>query len=273
MVYRLFCFILFISIARPVYSQANPEKWLQVSLGPSLLNRQDLIFSPFVHTNLSLLNGGLEFHKRKNGHQFLRLQYNGFTAGLKTPYDYQLDGETHTAFPHSFTFVQLGYGRGWFIGKKDKDKTVLGLSLLMDVQAMNYEYGRFSFFGYYSTTALGAWYQHSLRHTEKSKVSAMVNLPLVSWMARSPYLINDDEFIENTFSHNGLATFFDYLEDGHLATWNEWQSVEISLQYQYDISQNWSLGAGWKFSFIHAALPKDLYSVQNNLSVVALLKL
>ena len=92
-------------------------------------------------------------------------------------------------------------------------------------------------------------------------------------MARSPYLINDDEFIENTFSHNGFSTFFKYLEGGHVVTWNELQSVEIGLNYQHMISEKWSLGAGWKFSFIHAALPKDLFSVQNNLSVMALLKL
>ncbi len=246
---------------------------LQVSVGPSFLTRQDLVFSPFIHSDFSLLNGGLEYQKSKRGHQFFRLNYAGFETGLQTPYDYVLDDTFGTSYPHDFTFVQIAYGHGFSIGKRDTLQPTLGFSLQMDVQAMTYQYGLFSFFGYYSTTALNIWYRQTLPLGTKSRLIGMVEVPIVSWLTRSPYLVNDDEFIENTYSHKGVETFFKYLEDGHIATWDEIQRLDLGLQYQYDLSRKWILGAAYKFSFIHASKPRDLYSIQNNFNLTLGIKL
>ena len=246
---------------------------LQFSVGPSFLTRQDLVFSPFIHTDFSLFNGGLEYQCNKRGHQFFRMNYAGFETGLQTPYDYIFDDSIATAYPHDFTFAQIAYGHGFSIGKRDTLRPTAGFAVQMDIQAMTYQYGRFSFFGYYSTTALNVWYRHTFPIGNKSRIIGMVEAPLVSWLTRSPYLVNDDDFIENTYSHNGFETFFEYLADGHIATWDEVQRVDLGLQYQYDLSRTWAVGAAYKFSFIHASEPRDLYSIQNNFNLTLGFKL
>ena len=252
-------------------AQRDSLPQLTLSLGLAHLSRQDLIFSPFVHKDLAPLTVGLKYEKNKKVHQFVRLDYAGFTAGLETPYDYLVDGETVTAFPHSFTFIGLDYGQGHWIG--DQKTSLIGGSINVDVQAMTYQYGRFSFFGYYANFGLGAWYKHIFKLSERHRLTVQVEIPLVSWMARSPYLINDDEFIENIYSHNGFTTFFAYLGDGELVTWNKLQTVNAGLDYQYALSDKWTIGASWQFAFIHASEPLALTSVQNNLGVMVGLRL
>ena len=264
---------LFYCIASLGYSHAQRDTLpqLTLSLGPAHLSRQDLIFSPFIHTDFSPLNVGLKYEKNKKVHQFVRLDYAGFSAGVATPYDYLVDDTIGTAYPHSFTFIGLDYGMGQWIG--EQKNSLIGGSFNVDVQAMNYQYGRFSFFGYYANFGLGAWYKHIFQLAEKHRLTAQFEVPLVSWMARSPYLINDDEFIENIYSHNGFTTFFAYFGDGELVTWNKLQTVNLGLEYKYALSDKWSIGASWQFGFIHASEPLDLNSVQNNLGVMVGLKL
>ncbi len=257
------------------FSQAQRDTLpqLTLSLGPAHLSRQDLIFSPFVHTDVAPFTVGLRYEKNKKVHQFVRLDYAGFSPGLETPYEYQFDGETETAYQHSFTFIGLDYGQGYWLGDTDKKQSLLGGSINMDIQAMNYNYGRFSFFGYYANIGLGVWYKHIFQLSDKHRLTAQIELPLFSWYARSPYLINDDDFIENIYSHNGFTTFFAYLGDGELVTWNKLQTVNANLEYQYALSDKWRIGASWQFAFIHASEPLALTSVQNNLGVVVGLRL
>lgn len=256
-----------------VQAQRDTTSHLTLSLGPAHLSRQDLVFSPFIHKDLSPLTVGLKYEKNKKVHQFARLDYAGFSTGIETPYDYLLDGETETAYPHSFTFVGLDYGLGKWMGKGGKIQSLAGGSINTDIQALNYQYGRASFFGYYATIGIGIWYKGVYQLSEKQRISGQVELPLVSWYARSPYLVNDDEFIENIYSHNGFTTFFAYLGDGTLVTWNKLQTVNLGFEYQYALSERWSIGASWQFAFIHASEPLPLTSVQNNLGVMVGLKL
>ena len=83
----------------------------------------------------------------------------------------------------------------------------------------------------------------------------------------------DDEFIENIYSHNGFTTFFAYLGDGELATWDKLQTVNAGIDYQYALSEKWSIGFQYKFAFIHATDPLPLTSVQQNFNVLIGLKL
>jgi hypothetical protein len=248
----------------PANAQRDTSSQLSIYIGPAMLSRQDLIFSPFIHKDLSPLSLGLKYEWDHTLHQFLKLDYAGFTAGVETPYDILVDGETETVFPHSFTFIGFDYGAGKWLGDNVRSPSLLGGSLNMDVQAMTYQYGRSSFFGYYATIGIGVWYKKYFHMGDRHQLSAQVEVPLVSWYARSPYLVNDDEFIENIYSHNGFTTFFAYLGDGELVTWNKLQTVNAGVDYQYELSDKWSVGASWKFAFIHASDPLPLTSVQNS---------
>jgi len=264
---------IFCSLFQMALAQRDSLPQLTLSLGPAHLKRQDLIFSPFIHQDLSPLTFGLLYEKNKKVHQYVRLDYSGFEAGLFTPYEILHDKETETAYPHSFTFVGLDYGWGKWFGKSPTFQSLIGASFNVDIQSSTYQYGLFSFFGYYASMGAGIWYKGIYQFSERHRLSGQVELPLVLWSARSPYLVNDDEFIQNIYSHNGVNTFFAYLEDGELATWDKLQAINFGFQYQYLLSEKWSIGAGWKFGYIHAKEPLPLTSIQHNVSILLGLKL
>lgn len=267
--------ILFAIIGISGYSiaQDTASSRLYLSLGPATIARQDIIFSPFIHKDFTPLSIGLRFEKDKKVHQFLRFDYAGFNPGIATPYDIHLDDEIETIPPHSLTLISLDYGQGAWIGDLEKKNALLGGYFNMDVQAANYQYSIFSHFGYYADFGLGIWYKRKFDLGERHKLFAQAELPVLSWLTRSPYLVNDDENIEDSYSHNGFTTFFEYLGSGHLASWNTLQTIHLEVEYQYNLSEKWSLGAGWRLDYIHSKEPRPLTSVQNNLQVVVGLKL
>ncbi|MBK9105770.1 MAG: hypothetical protein IPL92_14675 [Saprospiraceae bacterium] len=269
----LFTTLVLLPLFFTARAQQDTTNQLTLSLGPAHLSRQDLIFSPFIHQDIAPLVFGLKHEWNKKSHQYVRLNYAGFSAGLETPYDYIFNGEVMTAYPHSFTFVSLGYGMGKYVGHSEKHPSMVGGALTLDVQALDYQYGRSSYFGYFSTVGLSAWYKYTFFQGKKSRLTGRIEVPLVSWLARSPYLINDDEFIQNAYSHNGFKTFFAFMGDGHLATWGELNRANIDIEYQYRLSDKFSLGAAWRLGFIHAGKPVDLFSYQQGLEVMVGMKL
>jgi hypothetical protein len=100
-----------------------------------------------------------------------------------------------------------------------------------------------------------------------NRLEAELRLPVAAWISRSPYLVNDDEFIENTASHNSIKTFFSFIEDGELAWWNKWQKAGLLVQYHRRFTNRISAGAGYRFSVLHHAEPRNLLSFENYLTL------
>ncbi|GAA0879485.1 hypothetical protein GCM10009119_24530 [Algoriphagus jejuensis] len=258
-----------------IHSQAQDlgiENKLTLSFGPSILARQDLIFSPNIHNDFSFLNFGLGYTREAKLYQTVRLNYAGFNPMVIDPYEFTEYGEFETAYPHSFNLVDLDYSLGKKVLVTEKSALTIGGMFSTNIQAMNYVYGRFSNFGYFATLGLGAFVQDKFTINEKSHLTATLQLPFVSWLSRSPYLVNDDEFIENIFSHSGFKTFMAYLGDGQLATWNKLQTFDLEAKYSYTLSERWDLSAAYAFEFIHASQPRNLLSFRNALNLSATLK-
>lgn len=260
-------FVLFLMITNPVFSQEEGRKnSIGLSLGLGQLQRQDLIFSPFVHRDVTIPSIGIHYERRSKLYQKVGLNYVNFDPMLHDPFEFLLDGEKETAYPHSLNFIDLDY----LIGKNkviDEQSSITGgLMLSTNIQALNYVYGRISSFGYLATIGLGVFGNYEYELNERSILSASLQLPLVFWMARSPYLVNDDEFIENIYSHSGLKTFASFLGDGKPVTWNRIQQVDLELKYRYKVNERWGIGAGYWLEFIHSNDPRGLLSFRNTLN-------
>lgn len=240
-----------------------PPPSLSLRIGPGFYARQDQIFSPFVHKDWSFLNIALQYDWGIKNPQFVGFEFGSYNPILVPEYTYGEDNDDET-YPHSFTLVNLTYGLGKnLVQKNPKNSIVLGGFFEADVDASNYSYAWVSHFGYMAPFSLGVWgaYQHPF--SDKNKLTGKVLLPLVSLVARSPYLINDDEFIENTYSHNGLTTFFEYLADGDIETLNKIQQLELQLGYQHALSEKWSIGGLYSFRFMHASEPLNFLSYRH----------
>lgn len=245
---------------------------LQLKLGFGSIARQDLIFSPFIHKDITPVNIGLQYERKGNFYQQVSLRYASFAPILTDPYEFIDNNETEVTNPHYFTLIDLDYWFGKEIRASKKTATTLGAAFNADVQALNYSYGRVGSFGYYSSFGLGGFIKHSYKFNERSTVSGQLSLPLVSWLARSPYLVNDDEFIKNISSHSGVKTFFAFLGDGELVTLNTLQTLDFGINYSYSLNTKWNLGAAYLFEFLHSKEPKNLLSFRNSIYLTTSIK-
>lgn len=270
-------FIIIISVCSftcllAIHCQAqdvDKKNTLSFNVGAGYITRQDLIFSPVIHTDLSLMNLGLQYTREATLFQKVSLNYSNFNPMVSGMYEFTEYGEPERAYPHSFNMVDLDYLIGKKLQASERSNLTAGILFTMDIQAMNYVYGKFSNFGYYSAFSLGVFGRKALVINEKSNVSATIQIPLMSWLSRSPYLVNDDEFIENISTHSGLESFGRFVGDGQLVTWNRLQTLNLEVKYVYAISEKWALGAAYVFEFIHSDKPENLLSFRNTLNLSA----
>jgi hypothetical protein len=231
-----------------------------VQWGMGQISRQDMVFSPFVHKSISPMNIGLEYARDgRSIQQRIKVHHAAFSAAQTTAYPYIEDGKTQQTSPHTFNLIDLDYNIGKvFRNAKNRISTSAGILLSSDIHALYYSYGRVGSFGYFANFGLGLYLEKYHHFDERSQISGRLSLPVVNWLARSPYLVNDDAFIENTSSHKGLKTFFAFIGDGHLAGFSGFQSAEAQLKYTFALNKKWSLGANYQFDFTHARKPRNL---------------
>lgn len=238
---------------------------LQLQVGFGHIARQDLVFSPFIHKDLSPMNVSIRYQREKKYFQYANLRFALLSPSYKTSYSFIDDGEVKTTSPHFFAIVDLDYWFGKSIKETEKSSTKVGIAVNADIQALNYAYGRIGSFGYYSSFGVGAFIHHTHKFNDKNSLIGYASLPVINWLARSPYLVNDDEFIENTSSHSGLKTFFAFIGDGKLATLNQLQIVDFSVNYTYRLNKRWDLGIGYLFEFVHSSKPRNMLSYRNSI--------
>lgn len=254
-------------------AQENENRNLiTLSWGPGHLTRQDLVFSPFIHNDPGFLNAGLDYTRLARNFQQLRIRYSGYAPMLTEPYEFLVHGELQTAWQHLFTFIDLDYMLGKRIKSTGRLHLTAGGLFTSDIQALNYVYGRLGYFGYYAAIGLGGFLRFDYRPGEKHGFGTALQVPFASWAARSPYLVNDDEFIENTASHSGVRTFLDFLGDGEIATWDRLQYFDLNIYYSYRLNARWQVGAGYMLEFIHFTSPRNLLSAENTFSLYATIR-
>ncbi|NLJ44836.1 MAG: hypothetical protein GX431_14350 [Bacteroidales bacterium] len=256
--------LIFLSTATYCLSQ-DLKNSLRLQIGLGHIARQDFVFSPFIHRDLSPLNFGICYQRDKKYFQNANLRLALLSPSHSDIYQFFDDNKKETTSPHFFTLVDLDYWFGKSIKQTDKVSTKVGLSVNADIQALNYVYGRIGSFGYFSSFGLGGFVNQTYKFNDKNSLTAYASMPIISWFARSPYLVNDDEFIENTSSHSGVKTFFAFIGDGKPATLNRLQMVDIGANYTYHLSPKWDIGISYLFEFIHSSKPRNLLSYKNSI--------
>lgn len=257
------------ALAESLTAQETNHNSLSLWVGPAHIARQDLIFSPMIHRDFTPVQLGVGYQRRAQLTHTFRAGYAGFDPMLSEPYDFTEYGEDQTAWPHYFTLIGLSYTAGKTIRESGKWVTTLGGAAHWDIQALNYSYGRISSFGYVSLTGMGVYVRQTFQVTERWRLHGEVQLPLLLWQARSPYLVNDDEFIENIASHSGFKSFMAFLADGHLTSLHEVQSVDLELGVSRLLTEKWQLGASYHLDLLRMTEPRPLLSVRHIFQVSA----
>ncbi len=270
--FLLLAFLITGMLPATVAQESQKKNSLSLHWGPGYLTRQDLVFSPFIHNDFGFLNAGLDYTRFVRNFQELRISYSGYAPMLTEPYEFLVHGELQTAGPHLFTFIDLDYMLGKRITSSGGLHLTAGGLFTSDIQALNYVYGRLGYFGYYAAIGLGGFLRLDYLAGDRHGFGTALRVPFVSWAARSPYLVNDDEFIENTASHEGVRTFLDFLGDGEIATWDRLQYFDLNIYYVYRLNARWHLGAGYLLEFIHYTAARNLLSAENIISLSATIR-
>jgi hypothetical protein len=251
-----------------------PEKGntLSLSLGLGQNSRQDLIFSPFIHHDFSLLKGTIDYTKIGKLFQQIKIGVATFDPMLQEPYNFSEHDEIKTATPHYFLYFDLDYLLGKKVKESGKTDLTFGGLFNSNTHSLNYVYGRIGSFGYFSALNLGVFGKLNFFLSEKNELTIKLQLPAVSWLARSPYLVNDDEYIENISSHSGIKSFFAFIKDGKPATWNTLQQFDFELKYIYYFLPKWGIGITGHYEFIHALKPRKMVSQRSSVNISATFK-
>lgn len=267
----IFSILQLLLLSEITQSQEQPERQkpnrISISAGSSSLARQDLIYSPFIHSDYSFMSLGIKYQYDNELLHNLEANFSANQSQTNNSEDIQMGDHNHGFIPHEFLFMNLTYGLGKAIRNSPSIEEWIGGSIKGDLQAAFYNFQLSEMFGYYIEFSLNAWYRYKYNLSDRQLLSIQAELPLVAWLARPPYLAEDDGFIENISSHNKFKTLLAFIGDGKLVTVNKLQRINLNLEYVYTISGRFSVGAEYRFTFIHSGDPKTLLSYQNNLNL------
>jgi len=229
-------------------STEGPFNSIGLFWGIGNLKKQDMMFSPFTHQDWSPVNVVLSYERSAKLEHRVYFRYGHYSAHTGDLYSYQYDGETYPKYEHSFSLADLNYSLGYKLEGNEQWSFILGGRFRNRFQISYYEFGPASHFGYHIPIGLDAWFNASFDPGTRQRFEANLTLPLFSYVARSPYLGQDDWYLERISVHGDLKIFFQHLASGELQSWGTSQIADLELRYHYDLSERWGLGAAYLFS-------------------------
>lgn len=242
---------------------------LSLTWGTTHLKHQDLIHTPFVHTGAGGNAALLRWERRGEWVQFAEGAYSSLPSSLVEPYPISHEDHHHRTMVHQFHLANAQLGIGRTLTPRWSGRPALGLSLRFDLQATDYTYGTEPNFGYFLSPSLNAWagWVHDL--PGGTTLGGSVVAPIAAWVARSPYMVNDDAFIENIAAGGPVSILAAFLGDGSPATWNRLQRVGISADLLLPIWDRWEVGLSYRFDMLRHSDPLPLSALQNSVGLAA----
>jgi hypothetical protein len=247
-------------------AQDSHARRITLAAGASYVAHQDLSHTPLVHGGTTPVSLGIRFDRPGRWQHFLAANVSTVESRRGDSYPILFDDHGHDTHPHAFVFFDASYGIGRRIPAR-AGSAVLGAAARLDLYATDYSYGLETNFGYYISPSLDLWYRHEIELGSRHRASARAQAPVVAWVARSPYMVNDDRFIENIASSNPLRIALAFLADGELAAWNRMQRLDLGFDYHYLLSRRLEVGAAYRFAFLRDEEPRTLTSVRSSVDL------
>jgi hypothetical protein len=249
------------------YAQTPAVTSWSVALGSNVFARQDQTFSPFVHSGSGGLAARVSFqHFRKWEHQaelaFAATSFSKFpTFRFYTP---EIKDEAQTGAPHQATMLDVGYSVGHVLWSRPKHRWSAGIFTDLDVDALYYVHARISHFGYFIAIHGGLWTRWRYTPHPKHQLALTGHLPVLAWVAHSPYLINDDVFIEQASNHKTLTILGNFIAGGAVKNMSQYQRATLDWRYHYAWRKKWKVGIAGQTTWMHLKSVKPIRSILFN---------
>ncbi|MCU0447328.1 MAG: hypothetical protein MUE85_20725 [Microscillaceae bacterium] len=249
------------------FAQDRPNA-LRLSYGLQHQLRQDQLFSPLVYKGLAIPNLALAYQRFNESsiHQAeIGFSLYNMRNGKEFEYLDWLNLTPKKGLSSSFIDIKLNYTFLKKIFTANDFSIYLGAKSSNEIEAFFYEFGRFSTFGYTGIFSLNPAIQFNYQMPNDDRLFLALDVPVVAWVARSPYAVNDDDFIERQSSHKTLPTLARLMADGKLQTLNQVKNIRLQAAYQRFISERLSLEALYEFNYQYLKQPRPSESIKNNL--------
>ncbi len=259
---RVFCLGLW-AIAG-IHPALMAQHRLQLGLGSAALIRQDLLMSPLIQRDFLTPVAMVRWEKEGNWHHQAGLRFRQARTTPRPAFDYlpAPGGQPVSTQPNTFTQADVWYGLGFKVLQTRPLQIVAGLGAHADIDAMGFSYGHAGAFGYFAAFSANFWTQWTYQKGPH-QLGSQWRLPLAAWIARSPYLLNDDEFIENVSVHNPVKIFAAYVADGLPVVWKGYHNLEASLTYQFRLNRHLRVGLEYRFEYLRRHEPLLLASLEH----------
>jgi hypothetical protein len=243
---------------------ANPAKpkknYLRLQWGLHAFSRQDQLLSPLIYSDVSAANLGITYERTgEKAKNTAVLLFDRYTPTAHAEYTYTHDGRQEQIFPTFTTVVSLRYGHArrpgngsWFTGLMSDNQ----------VKAGEQGYGAAATFHYLGAFSLSPWLSYDRPLTDRLHLSLQTWVPLVAWVTRSPYALNDDQYMRDNANHKGVPTFFNYVAGGRLQTLNHWRKINFTADATYSLSPRIGVVVSYQAEALRLTQPRTLTSYQ-----------
>jgi hypothetical protein len=264
----LLMLLLLLSGVESMAQNENPNA-LQLSWGVGNLVRQDLTFNSIVHRSTSPLNVALTYSRSQKWEQRAFVKFGQYSSMVGEPFDYYWDtpDEPSSRYPHSFTMLDVNYSLGKSLIDNGKWKLIVGGKAKNDLHISYNNFAAFGHFGYYLSFGLDAWVNLQFQPGEKHAFQSNLSLPLASYISRSPYTSQNDEYFEDNIAHNDLKALLNFMKRGSIQSWGQSQTVDFDLSYFYQLSKKWEIGGSYYLSMNFNQTPTHYASIEQVLSL------
>lgn len=250
-----------------IYAQVEKTNAISLSWGIGNLKRQDVNFSPFIINPSSATNVSFAYEHMGKVYQRVYTRFGNYSDTYDDPFNYlgDIDGQTESleTLPHTFNILDLNYTLGYKTISNEKLTLLVGGQLRNLLNVGDYNYGE-SGIGYYNFAfGLDLWSSLDYSLTDKHYVGTELSLPVVSWVTRSPYLGQDDEYFKAVAKNKVFNSIGNYIADGELQSWGSFQRVDFQLKYRYAINDKWSMKASYNLSMNFSKIPQSYTSIEN----------
>lgn len=244
--------ILFLGAA----AWADPPHSVDVAWSVGARARHDELMSPLVHTGVAPI--GAVFAYRWTGPKSVvatGFELDAASAGSGPTWSFPTEEGTATTYKSSWVTFRIPVGWGVDVLSSDRFDLVVGGLFDARIEVLSWSYAVTWTTGYSGAFTLGPWLDARWRPTPKWSVEGTITAPLAGWVARSPYALNDDEYIAANQTHNPLVAFGAYFADGRPKWIGNYQALRTRIGASYALSDKVGLVFAWRFEVLHDPNP------------------
>lgn len=261
-------FLLFFTGIDSVFGDSLQVRKNSIGLryGTHLWLKQDQSYSPMVYDGFSPKNFGLIYTRDNGGFKHvIEFSLDVFNLKSQKNFSYSTSGILRQTTASVYTVPALRYYLLKRIKQTEKNTWYVGVVSDNQVQDIDQAYALFVTSGYLGQFSLSPAIQHKFLISQRSSIVTTAFVPLVSVISRSPYALNDDQYIKATASHKSIPTAIDLIGLGKFQLPNRFQKLNIMTAYNYKLSNRSALIFSYSFELFRHTKPATVIWYQHRL--------